>query len=70
MSSGVEPLNKCSIPFDRRPYVKSGENWSSGFREEDVFKVFMILYMYITQGQGQITHEGQNFNCNLYALLL
>ena len=26
-------------PFEqinRRPHVKSGENWSSGFREEDV----------------------------------
>ena len=34
--------------------MKSGENWSSGFREEDV-KDFLVLYLYIAQGQGQIT---------------
>ena len=28
-------LNKLIIPFDRRPSVKSGENWSSYFRKED-----------------------------------
>ena len=36
--SGAEPfeqiVNKQS--FDRRPHVKSGENWWRGFREEDV----------------------------------
>ena len=29
-------LNRVSNPFDRRPNVKSGENWSSGFRKKDV----------------------------------
>ena len=38
--------------------MKSGANWSSGFRKEDV-KAFMILYLYIAQGQDQIT-RGQN----------
>ena len=37
--------------------MKSGENWSSSFREEDVYT---ILYKYIAQGQGQITPRGQN----------
>ena len=41
-------LNKLSIPFSTD--VKSGENWSSSFREDDT-----ILYMYIAQVQGQIT---------------
>ena len=48
---------KYQHPFDRRSHVKSDENCSSGFREED-FKEFTILYIYIAQGQGQIT---QNF---------
>ena len=32
-------LKNCQHPFDKRPHVKSGENWSSGFREEDVLKI-------------------------------
>ena len=31
-------LTKLSTSFDRRPYMKSGENWSSNFREEDIYK--------------------------------
>ena len=30
--------------------MKSGENWSSSFREED-FKDYLILNMYIVKGQ-------------------
>ena len=30
----VEPFEQ--YPFDRRLHVKYGENWSSGFREEDI----------------------------------
>ena len=30
----------------------SDENWSSCFREEDIYEIY---YMYIAQGQGQIT---------------
>ena len=32
--NNAEPVEH--VPFDRRPHVKSGENCSSGFREEDV----------------------------------
>ena len=35
--------------------MKSGENWSSSFREKE-FKDYTILYLYIAQGQQQITH--------------
>ena len=49
--------------------MKSGENCSSPFREEDV-KDYTILYMYISKGQGQITSVGQNFNSNCKVLLL
>ena len=34
--NGVEPFEQ--YPFDRRLHVKSGDNWSSGFRED-----YMIL---------------------------
>ena len=40
--------------------MKSGENCSSGLRKEN----YTILYMYIAQGQGQITPRGQNFDYN------
>ena len=32
--------------------------------EKKTFKNNIILYMYIAQGQGQITPRGQNFDCN------
>ena len=33
----TEPFEQiCQYPFNRWPHVKSGENWSSSFREEDV----------------------------------
>ena len=44
--------------------MKSGENCSGSFREEDILKKYTILYMYIAQGQGQITLRGQNFDYN------
>ena len=33
---GTSGQSNCQQPFDRSLHVKSGENWSSGFREEDV----------------------------------
>ena len=47
----------CQYPFDRKTHVKSGENWSSCFRGEDV-KRWHNLYMYLVQGQGWITLGG------------
>ena len=32
--------------------------------EKKTFKYFMVLYLYIAQGQGQITPSGQNFDPN------
>ena len=43
--------------------MKSGENWSGDFRKEDVGRLHDII-MYIAQGQGQITHREQKFDCN------
>ena len=47
----------CQYPFYRRLHVKSGENWSSSFREED-FKDYKILNMYVAKGQGRTTVRG------------
>ena len=35
-----------------------------------MFKDYMILNMYITEGQGRKTAKGQNFDCNLLVSLL
>ena len=34
LSIGAEPFEVIDHPFDRRPHVKSGENWPSSFKEE------------------------------------
>ena len=31
--------------------------------EKEISKIYIILYMHIAQGQGQITTRGHNFNC-------
>ena len=38
--------------------------------ETETFKDFMVLYLYIAQGQGQITQWGKNFDPNSNVLLL
>ena len=42
--------------------MKSSENWSSS--SEKTFKDYIILNMYIAQGQGCISPRGQNFDFN------
>ena len=39
-------LNKWQYPFDRRSHVKSGENCSSGLREEEIFKLHNFIDVY------------------------
>ena len=36
-----------NTPLDRKPNLKSGENWSSCFSEKKDFKDYDISYMYI-----------------------
>ena len=38
--------------------------------EKNTFKDFMVLYLYITQGQGRITPRGQNCDPYLNVLLI
>ena len=44
--NGAEPFKKTVSTFRQKDHVKSGENCSSSFREDDIQK-FTILYMYI-----------------------
>ena len=51
----VAILFNVSEPFEQfvnTLSIESVENWSNGFRKEGVY---MILYQYIAQRQGQIT---------------
>ena len=59
-------FNGAEHPLDRRPVVKSGENYFRIYSAslEKTLKDSMILYMYIAQGQGQVTSRGQNFDFN------
>ena len=46
-----EPFEQIwKYPFDRKLNVKSGENWSSCFRVEDVLK--LQEFIYVAQRQG------------------
>ena len=50
-------------PSDRRSYEKSGKI-AQTFSEKKTFKTYTILYMYIAQGQMQITIWEQNYHYN------
>ena len=49
-------LNQWSSSFRQKAHVKSGKIVQE-VSEKKTFKDFMILYMYIAKGQGQITHK-------------
>ena len=51
-AESFKQINNTWYPFDRRPNVKSGENWSS-FSEKK-FKDYEI-FIHVAQQQGQIT---------------
>ena len=62
--NGAEPFEQVmNYSFDRRPHVKSGKI-AQAVSEKKALKNSMILYMYITQGQGQINTREQNFDFN------
>ena len=58
--NGAEPVvNTLSTESPMWNLVKIAQAVS-----EKRFKNYIILYMYIAQGQGQITPRGQNVDCN------
>ena len=61
--NGAEPFEEIfNNPLTEGPMwnlMKIGQVVS-----EKMFKDFMILYLNIAQGQGQITPRGQNFDYN------
>ena len=50
LCSGEKDFKCCyhilSLPFDRRPHVKSGDNWSSGFTGEGVLRLEDFIHVY------------------------
>ena len=46
------------------------DNKISIFEEYGAFKNYTILYMYVAQGQGQITPRGHNLDCNQKVLII
>ena len=48
--------------------MKSGENWSSDLREEDVKRSHDFIHVY-SAGARQINPGGQKFDCNYEVLL-
>ena len=49
--------------------MKPGENWSSGFREEDSYRFQGFIPVYSTGARAD-NHQGQNFDPNSNILLL
>ena len=47
-----------NIPSTEGPHVKSRETGQMVL-EKKTFKKFMVLYLYMAQGQGQITPRGK-----------
>ena len=53
-------LNKVSTSLRQKAACESGENWSSGFREEDIYGFQEFIPVYSAGTQGQITpREGK-----------
>ena len=60
---GVEPFEKVIETLSTK-----GPMWNlvkiAQAGSEKTFKKYTILYMYVAQGQGQVTPRGQNFVCS------
>ena len=54
MFNDAEPFEQINnTPFDRRLGVKSGENWSSCFREEDILRLQDFIQVYSPGAKGR-----------------
>ena len=60
--SGTEPLQQTVNTLLTEGSCKIW--WKLLWQVVSEKKTYMILYMYIAQGQGQIALRGQNFDCN------
>ena len=68
--NGAEPSNKFSTLFRQKVPCKILWKLLKAVSEKKTFQNYTFLYMYKAQGQGQITHTEQSFDCNLKVLLL
>ena len=66
-------LSSDAEPFEHivnKPYVKSGENWSNGFREVDIKRLHNYIHIHSPAWARADNPWGKNFNCNWNILLL
>ena len=69
--NGAEPFEQIVNILSTGSHMWNLMKIAQAVSEKKTFKNIIMLYMYIAQGQGQITHHrGQNFDCNLKVTLL
>ena len=60
--NGTKPFEQIvNTPLTEGPMWKNGKT-AQAVSEKMIYK--KNIYMYLAQGQGQITPSGQNFDCN------
>ena len=62
---GAEPFeqnDKKKKILRQKVHVKSGENWSNCFKEEDVSRLHDFMHVY-SPGARAVNHGRQKFNC-------
>ena len=59
----AETFEQTDNLFNRKPNVKSGGNWSSYFRKEDISRFLDFIHVY-SPGAGADNPEEQKFCCN------
>ena len=62
--NGAKPFEQNGNTLSTKSPMWNLVNIAQAVSEKKTFKNYSILYMYIAQGQEQITPSGQNFECN------
>ena len=62
--NGMEPFEQIFNTLSTKDPMWNLITIAQAISEENIYKNNTILYMYIAQGQEQITLRGQNFNCD------
>ena len=60
--NGAKPFEQIGNTLPTEGPVRNLVKIAQAVSEKKTFKNYTILYMYIAQGQGQITHRGQKNN--------
>ena len=62
--NGMEPFEQIDNTLSTEGPMRNLVKIAQVVSEKKMFKNYTILYMYIAQGQGQLTLRGQNFDDN------